>query len=291
MSYRKKLFFANATLAISIVISALFTIMALPMMQSGTGFGAMPSGLNAPAAPAQPGTDMQENDAGKSSVQNGGSDTRQDQPSAPSPGSSGGLYGPSTVPEYSSGGYGSGSPTTLAPALSGNSNSFGTMFFSPLYQSSPYIVPITWGAIAGALIWRGKVRSQWCKHGYDYDTFRLLARMKGSPIRVALLSSVTASAKTRSQLAQALSVDWKTIDNHIDVLAKNRLIQEIGSFGTSRYFAITEHGRRVLSLLLTSGDDNNVSSGPPNDIAHATKSESRIFIEKVEEETENRSRV
>jgi DNA-binding transcriptional ArsR family regulator len=148
------------------------------------------------------------------------------------------------------------------------------MIYPPLFQSSPYVMPITWAAIIGALIWRGKIRSQWCKQGYDYDTFRLLARMKGSPIRVALLSSLTDSARTRSQLAEALIVDWKTIDNHIDVLAKNRLVQEIGSYGTSRFFAITEHGRRVLSLLMTLEDDNNVCSGAPTDIGRPMQSDS-----------------
>ena len=144
------------------------------------------------------------------------------------------------------------------------------MFYASLYQSSPYILPISWGAVAGTLIWRGKVRSQWCKQGYDYDTFRLLARMKGSPLRVALLTSVTASAKTRSQLAQELCVDWKTIDNHVDVLSENRLIQEIGTFGTSRYFAITEQGRRVLSLLLSLEDGNNTRSSL-NEIARESE--------------------
>jgi DNA-binding MarR family transcriptional regulator len=56
-------------------------------------------------------------------------------------------------------------------------------------------------------------------------------------------------------MAEDLDVDWKTIDNHIDVLSKNGLVQEIGAFGTSRYFAMTEHGRRVLSLLLSLDSD------------------------------------
>jgi hypothetical protein len=264
LSYRKKLLFANTALAISTALSIPFTIMAVSIM-SGTGFNSAQNfGSNAPAAQPRPNTDTQENDASKSSS-----------------GSSGNMYGPSSTPEYSTGGQTSEGTPVLGPAYLVDSNSYGTMHYSPLYQSSPYVVPITWGAIVGALIWRGKVRSQWCKQGYDYDTFRLLARMKGSPIRVALLTSVTHSAKTRSQLAEALSVDWKTIDNHIEVLAKNRLVQEMGSYGTSRYFAITEHGRRVLSLLLTLEDDNNISSGPPNDIGRATQTDSGSSLEKL----------
>ncbi|MGH9878324.1 MAG: hypothetical protein ACRD5H_11860, partial [Nitrososphaerales archaeon] len=38
--------------------------------------------------------------------------------------------------------------------------------------------------------------------------------------------------------------------------SKNGLVQELGAFGTSRYFAITEHGKRVLSLLLSLDSDD-----------------------------------
>lgn len=174
-----------------------------------------------------------------------------------SPSSSGGAYG---------GGFGVPDDRLLTPSIASPQNNFAAAFYSPIYESSPYILPITWGAVAGTLIWRGKVRSQWCKQGYDYDMFRLLARMKGSPIRVALLTSVSNSARTRAQMAGDLDVDWKTIDNHVDVLSKNGLVQEIGAFGTSRYFAITEHGKRVLSLLLSldSDDGTDITSSMCN---------------------------
>ncbi|MGH9878269.1 MAG: winged helix-turn-helix domain-containing protein [Nitrososphaera sp.] len=186
-----------------------------------------------------------------STAQNEGASADQSS-KAPSPGSDS-----EGSPTSSGGDYGGGAavpddrlliPSTAQDNLAG-------VLYSPVYESSPYILPITWGAVAGTLIWRGKVRSQWCRQGYDYDMFRLLARMKGSPIRVALLTSVSNSARTRAQMAGDLDVDWKTIDNHIDVLSKNGLVQEIGAFGTSRYFAITEHGRRVLSLLLSLDSD------------------------------------
>ncbi|MGI0025995.1 MAG: hypothetical protein ACREA4_12745, partial [Nitrososphaera sp.] len=164
-----------------------------------------------------------------------------------SPSTSGGVYG---------GGSGVPDDRLLTPSIASPQNNFAAALYSPIYESSPFILPITWGAVAGTLIWRGKVRSQWCKQGYDYDMFRLLTRMKGSPIRVALLTIVSNSARTRAQMAGDLDVDWKTIDNHVDVLSKNGLVQEISAFGTSRYFAITEHGKRVLSLLLSSDSDD-----------------------------------
>ncbi len=137
----------------------------------------------------------------------------------------------------------------LGPAFDGQQQApFVTTLYSPVYQSSPYLLPFAYGAVAAALIWRGKIRSAWCKMGYDYETFRLVARMKGSPVRVKLLSSL-ASGKNRLQLANELDVDWKTIDNHIDTLTRNGLIEEKSIVGTARYYALSEHGRRVLALL------------------------------------------
>lgn len=114
---------------------------------------------------------------------------------------------------------------------------------------APFILPITWGAVAGAVIWRGKVRSQWSRQGYDYDTFRLVAKMRGSATRQRLLEAIRNDRKNKLQLANELGLDWKTVDNHVDMLLNARLIVEDGVEGTARYYSITENGRRVLLLL------------------------------------------
>jgi DNA-binding MarR family transcriptional regulator len=118
-----------------------------------------------------------------------------------------------------------------------------------IYESSPIVLPITWGAVAGTVIWRGKTRSKWSRQGYGYDTFRLVSNMRGSPNRIRLLNAVKDERKNKLQLAKELGVDWKTIDNHAEMLAQARLIEESGIVGTARYYSITENGRRVLSLL------------------------------------------
>jgi len=118
-----------------------------------------------------------------------------------------------------------------------------------VYDSSAYILPITWGAVGGTLIWRGKVRPAWSKQGYDYDTFKLVARMRGSPTRIRLLNAINNSSKNKLQLAKELKVDWKTIDNHIAMLLQSRLVEEKTVVGTSKYYAITRNGEKVLSLL------------------------------------------
>lgn len=129
-----------------------------------------------------------------------------------------------------------------------------------VYGSSPVILPVTWGAVIGAVIWRGRVRSKWSKQGYDYETFRLVAKMRGSPMRKRLLDSLKGGQKNKLQLAKELGVDWKTIDNHIVMLLEARLVEERNVVGTTRYYSLTESGERVLSLLAASEDQgNNIS--------------------------------
>lgn len=149
-------------------------------------------------------------------------------------------------------GSGSGTPLYSSPQAN-----FVVASSSPIYDYSPYILPLTFGAVAAALIWRGKVRSAWCKQGYDYDTFKLVARMRGSPVRVKLLEAV-ATAKNRLQLANELDVDWKTIDNHIEMLTRSGLVEERLIVGTTRYYVLTEHGKRVLLLLADGQDKPNI---------------------------------
>lgn len=152
-----------------------------------------------------------------------------------------------------------------APSYSSPQADLASAFYSPIYESAQYILPITWGAVAGTLIWRGKVRSAWSRQGYDYETFRLVARMRGSPVRVRLLNSVT-TAKNRRQLANELDVDWKTIDNHMEILTRSGLVEEKAIVGTTRYYVLTEHGRRIL-LLLADGRGEPATAVP--DQGHA----------------------
>jgi DNA-binding transcriptional ArsR family regulator len=133
----------------------------------------------------------------------------------------------------------------------------GGQFVETVYGSSPIILPITWGAVIGAVIWRGKVRSQWNRHGYDYDTFRLVAKMRGSPMRQRLLDSLRDVQKNKLQLAKELDVDWKTIDNHIDMLLEARLVEEKNRIGTAKYYSLTKNGEKVLSLLAAREDQES----------------------------------
>lgn len=125
----------------------------------------------------------------------------------------------------------------------------GDQIAGTLYGSWPFTLPITWGAVAGTLIWRGKIRSTWSRQGYDYDTFRLVTKMRGSPMRIRLLNAISNEPKNKLRLAKELDVNWKTIDNHIEMLLHRRLVEERTIVGTTRYYAITPSGAKILSLL------------------------------------------
>lgn len=118
-----------------------------------------------------------------------------------------------------------------------------------IYQSSPILLPISWGTVAAILLWRGRIRSIWSKQGYDYDTFKLIARMRGSPLRVRLLNSISETPKNKLQLAKEFNVDWNTVNNHIEILLRNSLVKETETIGTTKYYVIAENGRKILSLL------------------------------------------
>jgi DNA-binding MarR family transcriptional regulator len=60
---------------------------------------------------------------------------------------------------------------------------------------------------------------------------------------------VAGSARNSPQLANELDIDWKTIDNHIEILTRYGLVEEKMVVGTAKYYIVTKHGRRVLSLL------------------------------------------
>lgn len=125
-----------------------------------------------------------------------------------------------------------------------------------IYDVSPYLAPICWGLVIGTLVWKGKVRSSWQSSGYDYETFKMITKMKGSPMRIKLLTTLDLP-KNRSQLAQELDVDWKAIDNHMKVLKNNNFVEEMTTVGTSTYYIITEKGKNLVRLLKENGNLSN----------------------------------
>src|SRR5208282_6057440 len=127
------------------------------------------------------------------------------------------------------------------------------------FQYYGYTALASWVGFAGALIWRGHIRSVWSKSHFSYDTFRLIVSMRGAQTRLKLLHNLN-GPRNKLQLATALGIDWKAVDKHVQVLEKNGLIQPTTTSGTTTFYEVTDKGRRLLEVLEELGVGNSPSS-------------------------------
>jgi predicted transcriptional regulator len=131
---------------------------------------------------------------------------------------------------------------------------FAQMLTLILPQFYGYTALLSWAIFAGALIWRGHVRTIWARGRFSYDTFRLLVRMRGAQRRLKLMHTLD-GPKNKLQLASALGIDWKAVDKHVRVLERNGLLQPTGTSGTATFYELTEKGKRALQVLDELGVD------------------------------------
>lgn len=124
-----------------------------------------------------------------------------------------------------------------------------SLILSPAPQLGYAALLVSWAGVAGALIWRGHVRSVWGQSRFSYDTFRLLVKMRGAQTRLKLMRSLS-EPKNKLQLATALGIDWKAVDKHVQMLEKGGLIHPTVSKGTATWYELTEKGSRLLELLV-----------------------------------------
>ena len=118
-----------------------------------------------------------------------------------------------------------------------------------LFFISAYVALGSWMFIAATLAFKGIVKHLWCKNKLDYEVFKLLARMRGSPTRVRILKLLE-KPMNRLMLARELGLDWKAVDRHVEVLEKKELIQRLGTRkGRGELYILTDKGRTALELL------------------------------------------
>ncbi len=123
-----------------------------------------------------------------------------------------------------------------------------TLPLSALQVHSIVLVPVSWGAVAGAWIWRGRTKSEWTRRGLDQNLFKLLLQMRGSTSRTAILKALL-MPKDRLQLAKTLDLDWATIDYHIQVLIECELVREKTAHGNLVLYELTPLGDKLLNAL------------------------------------------
>jgi predicted transcriptional regulator len=126
-----------------------------------------------------------------------------------------------------------------------------TLVLPPYYG---YAALLSWAIFAGALIWRGHVRTVWARGRFSYDTFRLLVRMRGAQTRLKLMHTLD-GPRNKLQLASALGIDWKAVHKHVRALERNGLLQPTATSGTTTFYELTEKGKRALEVLGELGVD------------------------------------
>jgi len=112
---------------------------------------------------------------------------------------------------------------------------------APVLSSSSWI-------IAGALVvWRGRVRANWMKVGFDRDVFELFVIRRGAGTRLRILATLS-TPKDRLQVAQDLSLSWRVIDRHLAILSRYGLVNVQTAYGRVRMYSTTRMGQRLMEL-------------------------------------------
>ncbi len=156
--------------------------------------------------------------------------------------------------------------TTATAAAQGNgalwayspaSSSQGGSLLREAQADSMLLAPVSWVLLAGAWIWRGRVRSRYTEMGFGSDVFELFMKMKGGATRIKVLNTLS-TPKDRLQLAEELGVDWKTVDRHVQILNRYGFVREQAAYGTVRLYEMTPMGRMLLNLF----DELERTDGP-----------------------------
>jgi len=120
--------------------------------------------------------------------------------------------------------------------------------FQPLASYSPFILTLVGGATIASFVWKGNTVKIWKESGHDYDTFKMITKMRGSPTRIKILN-LLGTPKNKLQLAKEMEMDWKAIDSHIKILIKHSFVEEMATIGTSTFYIISEKGKNLLKLI------------------------------------------
>ena len=74
----------------------------------------------------------------------------------------------------------------------------------------------------------------------------LLAGSRGGATRARILAALLESPVNANQLAQKLSLDYKTVKHHVKMLLKNRIIQSITEGYGTAYTTVPEFDKQTF---------------------------------------------
>ena len=86
--------------------------------------------------------------------------------------------------------------------------------------------------------------------------FWLLEGTKGGPTRIRLLSLLVKKPMNMRQLSLAAGLDYKTVEHHVELLAKNAVVESSGK-GYGQVFFVTDLvlAQKEVAGMLRGGKD------------------------------------
>ena len=81
----------------------------------------------------------------------------------------------------------------------------------------------------------------------------LLMLSRGAKSRRNIMKSLLCQPKNCSQIARDVKLDWWTVQRHLQLLMKERMVKN-SSFGNLKYYRLSHNGKELIRAL--SPDDN-----------------------------------
>ena len=89
------------------------------------------------------------------------------------------------------------------------------------------------------------------RNGCENDVFVLLLFSRGAESRKKILNTLLYSSKNCSQIAKEVGLDWWTVQRHLRLLLKDRIIEssEFGNY--SKYYRLTQKGKEAIKIIFS----------------------------------------
>lgn len=115
---------------------------------------------------------------------------------------------------------------------------------------STYSLPLALGGwfVFGIVLWRGRIPSIWRRTGFDKEVYDLMIKMRGSHSRIQILHQLD-KPRHRNELSELTGLDWKEVDRQLGLLERHGLVRLLVQSGAVRIYALTDHGKLLLSLI------------------------------------------
>lgn len=102
----------------------------------------------------------------------------------------------------------------------------------------------------------------------------LLTLSRGAKSRRNIMKSLLCQPKNCSQIAQDVKLDWWTVQRHLQLLMKERMVKN-SSFGNIKYYRLSHNGRETIKKL--SLDDNKELDEQNSGSAHELRGKLDAF--------------